>query len=192
MAREPDRPFQYVAGYLIENSLSVDNMFVFIVIFSYFSIPLKYQHQVLFYGILGAIIFRGIFIAIGVALINRFDWVIPIFGAFLIFTAFRIARGGGDDIHPEDNPILKFAQKRSSRPHPTSTVRSYSRSRMVSVWQRRLFITLIFIEITDVDFRTGLDTRDLRHHATSHSSFLTSNVFAARDYARCTSPSPER
>src|SRR5688572_19897124 len=80
---------QYYAGFLIEKALSVDNMFVFVLIFSYFKIPLKYQHQVLFYGILGAMIFRGIFIALGVALINNFEWIIYVFGAFLIYTAFK-------------------------------------------------------------------------------------------------------
>src|SRR5215213_1764897 len=84
---------QYFAGYLIEYSLSVDNMFVFVVIFTYFSVPRAYQHQVLFFGILGAIVFRGIFIAAGTALIHNFEWVIYIFGAFLIYTAYRIARG---------------------------------------------------------------------------------------------------
>ena len=168
--------FQFVAGYLIEYSLSVDNMFVFIVIFSYFSIPLKYQHQVLFYGILGAIIFRGIFIAIGVALINRFDWVIPIFGAFLIFTAFRLARGGGDDIHPEDNPILKFAQKR----FPSTP--NFDGQKLFTIENGKrlatpLFITLIFIEITDVVF--ALDSIPAIFGITQEPFIvLTSNVFA--------------
>jgi tellurite resistance protein TerC len=103
---------QYFAGYLIEYSLSVDNMFVFVVIFSYFSVPRAYQHQVLFFGILGAIVFRGIFIFAGTALINTFEWVIYVFGAFLIFTAYRIARGATENIHPENNPVLSFARKR--------------------------------------------------------------------------------
>src|SRR5688572_8238981 len=102
---------EFFAGYLIEYSLSVDNMFVFVLIFSYFKVPFRYQHNVLFYGILGALIFRGIFIAVGVALINNFEWMIYVFGAFLIITAIRLAMGS-EEVHPEDNPILKFLQKR--------------------------------------------------------------------------------
>ena len=102
---------EFFAGYLIEYSLSVDNMFVFVLIFTYFKVPFRYQHQVLFYGILGAMIFRGIFIVLGVALIQQFEWIIYIFGAFLIYTAFKIARGQ-EEVHPEDNPILKWAQRR--------------------------------------------------------------------------------
>ena len=167
---------EFTAGYLIEYSLSVDNMFVFVVIFSYFSVPLRYQHQVLFYGILGAIIFRGIFIAIGVALINRFDWVIPIFGAFLIFTAYRIARGGGEDIHPEDNAILKFARKRFP-----STPR-FDGQKLFTIENGKrlatpLFITLIFIEMTDVVF--ALDSIPAIFGITNDPFIvLTSNVFA--------------
>ena len=167
---------EFTAGYLIEYSLSVDNMFVFVVIFSYFSVPLKYQHQVLFYGILGAIIFRGIFIAIGVALINRFDWVIPIFGAFLIFTAYRIARGGGEDIHPEDNAILKFARKRFPSTH------NFDGQKLFTIENGKrlatpLFITLIFIEMTDVVF--ALDSIPAIFGITKDPFIvLTSNVFA--------------
>src|SRR5918997_6876000 len=102
---------EYFARYLIEYSLSVDNMFVFAVIFSYFNVPLAYQHQVLFFGILGAIIFRGVFIWAGTALIANFHWVIYVFGAFLIYTAYRIARGQAENIHPENNPVLNFARR---------------------------------------------------------------------------------
>ena len=171
-----DAGIEYTAGYLIEYSLSVDNMFVFVVIFTYFGVPLKYQHQVLFYGILGAIIFRGIFIAIGVALINRFDWVIPVFGAFLIFTAYRIARGGGEDIHPEDNAILKFARKR----FPSTN--NFDGQKLFTVENGKrlatpLFITLIFIEMTDVVF--ALDSIPAIFGITKEPFIvLTSNVFA--------------
>ena len=107
----PTAAGEYFAGYLIEYSLSVDNMFVFVLIFSYFKVEMRRQHQVLFYGILGAMIFRGIFIAVGVVLIERFDWIIYVFGAFLVYTAIRIARGT-EEVHPEHNPILRFAQKK--------------------------------------------------------------------------------
>ncbi len=167
---------QYFAGFLIEKSLSVDNMFVFVVIFSYFSIPIRYQHQVLFYGILGAIIFRGIFIAIGVALINNFDWVIPVFGAFLIYTAWRIGNGGAEDIHPEDNKILQFAQRR----FPSTT--KFDGQNLFTIENGKrlatpLFITLIFIEVTDVIF--ALDSIPAIFGITQDPFIvLTSNVFA--------------
>src|SRR5918996_986017 len=102
---------EYFTGYILEYSLSVDNMFVFVLIFTYFQVPFAYQHQVLFYGILGALVFRGLFIWLGVALINNFEWVIYVFGAFLVFTAYRLTRGGVE-VHPEDNPVLKFLQRR--------------------------------------------------------------------------------
>ncbi|MGI8790806.1 MAG: TerC family protein [Actinomycetota bacterium] len=168
---------QYFAGYLIEYSLSVDNMFVFIVIFQYFAIPFKYQHRVLFFGILGALIFRGIFIAVGTALIHNFEWIIYIFGAFLIFTAIRLAKaGGGEEIHPEKNPVLKFAQRRfpstdNFEGHKLFTVENGKRL------ATPLFITLVFIEVTDVLF--ALDSIPAIFGITQDPFIvLTSNVFA--------------
>ena len=167
---------EYFAGYLIEYSLSVDNMFVFIVIFSYFSIPPKYQHQVLFYGILGAIVFRGAFIAIGVALIENFEWIIYVFGAFLLYTAYRVGRGATEEIHPEDNPILKFAQKRFR-----STTR-FDGQKLFTIKNAKrvatpLFVTLLFVETTDVVF--ALDSIPAIFGITDDPFIiLTSNVFA--------------
>jgi len=97
---------EYLAGYLIEKSLSVDNIFVFALIFTYFGVPSKYQHRVLFWGILGALVFRAIFIAGGAALLERFHWTIYIFGAFLVFTGIRMALHKDEEIHPERNPVL--------------------------------------------------------------------------------------
>lgn len=167
---------QYFAGYLIEYSLSVDNMFVFIVIFQYFSIPFKYQHRVLFFGILGALIFRGIFIAAGAALVRNFEWIIYIFGAFLIITAIRLAMSGGEDVHPEKNPILKFVQRRfpsteNFEGHNLFTVENGKRL------ATPLFITLVFIEITDILF--ALDSIPAIFGITQDPFIvLTSNVFA--------------
>jgi TerC family integral membrane protein len=167
---------EYFAGYLIEYSLSVDNMFVFIVIFGYFKIPFKYQHQVLFYGILGALIFRGIFIALGTALVNNFEWIIYVFGAFLIFTAVRLARGGSEDIHPENNPVLGFARRR----FPSTT--KFDGHNLFTVENGKrlatpLFITLIFIEVTDILF--ALDSIPAIFGVTKQPFIvLTSNVFA--------------
>jgi tellurite resistance protein TerC len=167
---------EYFSGYLIEYSLSVDNMFVFVVIFSYFQVPRAYQHQVLFFGILGAIIFRGLFIATGTALINTFDWVIYVFGAFLIITAIRLARGGGQNIHPEENPVLKFADRRL----PTTT-KFYGQRLFTAENGRRvatpLFVTLLFIEVTDIIF--AVDSIPAIFGITKEPFIvLTSNLFA--------------
>jgi tellurite resistance protein TerC len=169
------RAGEYFAGYLIEYSLSVDNMFVFLLIFSYFQIPLAYQHQVLFYGILGAIIFRGIFIALGAALIHNFEWIIYVFGAFLIYTAFRVARGGAE-VHPDQNPVLNFVQKR----FPSTT--QFDGQKLFTVENGRrlatpLFITLVFVEITDIVF--AVDSIPAVYGITADPFIvLTSNVFA--------------
>ena len=167
---------EYFAGYLIEYSLSVDNMFVFIVIFGYFSIPMRYQHQVLFYGILGAIVFRGAFIAVGVALIQNFEWVIYVFGAFLLFTAYRVARGATEEIHPENNPILRFAQRRfrSTTVFDGQKLFTLENGKRVAT---PLFITLLFVEITDIVF--ALDSIPAIFGITEDAFIiLTSNVFA--------------
>jgi tellurite resistance protein TerC len=166
---------EYFAGFLIEKALSVDNLFVFVLIFSYFRVPFAYQHQVLFYGILGALIFRGVFIWIGVILIQNFDWVIYIFGAFLLYTAYRIARGT-EEIHPEDNPVLKFAARR----FPTTT--KYDHQKLFTVENAKrvatpLFVTLLFIEVTDIAF--AIDSIPAIFGVTQEPFLvLTSNVFA--------------
>jgi tellurite resistance protein TerC len=167
---------QYFAGYLIEYSLSVDNMFVFVVIFSYFSVPRAYQHQVLFYGILGAIVSRGVFIALGTALIHSFEWVIYVFGAFLIYTAYRVAKGTAEEINPEDNPILKWVRKRTPTTHTFDGQKlfTHENGRRVAT---PLFIVLIFVEITDILF--AVDSIPAIFGVTNDSFIvLTSNVFA--------------
>ncbi len=102
---------EYVSGYLIEKSLSVDNVFVWALIFSYFKVPPRYQHRVLFWGIFGALVMRAIFIFAGVALIERFDWVLYIFGAFLLFTALRLIFGDQDEIDPSSSKFLKLVDR---------------------------------------------------------------------------------
>ncbi|MPZ68368.1 MAG: TerC/Alx family metal homeostasis membrane protein [Actinobacteria bacterium] len=166
---------EFFAGYLIEYSLSVDNMFVFVLIFSYFQVPLAFQHQVLFYGILGAMIFRGIFILAGTALINNFEWVIYIFGAFLIFTAFRIAFGN-EEVHPENNPVLKFARKRLRTTTEFDGQKLFTMENGVRA-ATPLLITLIFIEVTDIVF--AVDSIPAIFSVTRDPFIvLTSNVFA--------------
>jgi tellurite resistance protein TerC len=167
---------EYFAGYLIEYSLSVDNMFVFVVIFSYFNVPLAYQHQVLFFGILGAIIFRGIFIAAGTALIANFHWIIYVFGVLLIYTAYRVARGQAENIHPESNPVINFAR----RVFPTTS--EFDGQKLFTIENGKrvatpLFIVLLFIETTDIFF--AVDSIPAIFGITREPFIvLTSNVFA--------------
>src|SRR5512145_723147 len=101
----------FFTGYLIEKSLSVDNIFVFVLIFTYFSVPAAYQHRVLFWGILGALVMRGVLIFAGAALLKEFHWIIYIFGAFLIFTGIRMATHKDTELHPENNPLIKLVRK---------------------------------------------------------------------------------
>jgi tellurite resistance protein TerC len=97
---------EFTAGYLLEEALSVDNLFVFVVIFSAFRVPPSYQHRVLFWGIIGAVLLRGIFIGVGTALVQRFSWVMIVFGVLLLYTAWKLFRGGDDDVEPSQNPAF--------------------------------------------------------------------------------------
>src|SRR5215204_5254341 len=106
-----DAATEYYAGFLIEKSLSVDNVFVWAVIFSFFAVPREFQFRVLFWGIFGALVLRGIFIFAGVSLIETFEWVLYIFGAFLLFTAVRIARHKETAVHPDKNPVLRLVRR---------------------------------------------------------------------------------
>jgi tellurite resistance protein TerC len=141
----------YYTGYLIEKSLSVDNIFVFLLVFSYFQVPAKYQHKVLFWGIFGALVMRLLFIFTGVALIDRFHWIIYVFGGFLVFTGIKLALEKDKEVHPERNPVLKLVR----RILPIS--KSYHGSkffirRMGKLIATPLFIVLIVIETTDLVF----------------------------------------
>jgi tellurite resistance protein TerC len=102
---------EFLTGYVIERSLSFDNIFVFIVIFNYFAVPAEFQHRVLFWGILGALISRGLFIAMGTALLTRFEWLIYVFGAFLVYTGIKILTQKETEVHPEKNPIVRIFQR---------------------------------------------------------------------------------
>ena len=167
---------EYLAGYLIEKSLSVDNVFVWAVILNYFVVPLKYQFRVLFWGIFGALVLRAIFIFAGVALIDRFDWIVYVFGAFLLFTAFRVAHHRASDIHPEHNPVLKLVR----RLVPVSN--DYDGQKMVTRKSGRwmgtpLFVVLVLVESTDVVFAVDSIPAIL---AVSREPFIvfSSNAFA--------------
>ena len=142
---------QYITGYVIEKSLSVDNVFVWAVIFSYFSVPHQYQHRVLFWGIFGALALRAVFIFAGVALLERLDWLLFVFGGLLIFTAIRVARHETGEIHPERNPVLRLVR----RIVPVSA--SYDGQKLFTKENGRrlatpLFVVLVLIEATDVVF----------------------------------------
>jgi tellurite resistance protein TerC len=107
----PERGGEYFAGYVIEKSLSVDNVFVFVLIFSYFAVPGRYQYRVLFWGVVGALVLRAIFIALGAQLLERYDWMVYVFGIFLIYTGIRMAFHRDEEIHPERNPVLLVVRR---------------------------------------------------------------------------------
>ncbi len=109
--RGREEAVQFLTGYIVELSLSMDNVFVIAVIFAYFRVPQQYQHRVLFWGILGALIMRGGMIATGVALINRFAWMLYVFGAFLVVSGVKMMFFGDEGVHPEKNPVLRLARK---------------------------------------------------------------------------------
>jgi tellurite resistance protein TerC len=141
---------QYLTGWLVEYALSVDNIFVFSVVFTYFQVPLKYQHRVLFWGILGAIVMRGIMIAIGAALILKFHWMIYVFGGLLILTAFKLLFMG-DDVDPEKNPAVRLAVRflPFSREYHGSHFVVKQAGKLVAT---PLFLVLVVVETTDVLF----------------------------------------
>jgi tellurite resistance protein TerC len=167
---------EFFTGYLIEKSLSVDNIFVMIMIFSYFQVPQEYQHKVLFWGILGALVMRVIFIFSGIELIHRFHWLIYIFGGFLIFTGIRMLTSGDAKIEPEKNPIIKLARRMFS---VTSTFEGdkFFTKREGKTWVTPLFLVVILIEATDLIFAVDSIPAIL---AISEDPFIvyTSNVFA--------------
>jgi tellurite resistance protein TerC len=142
---------KYITGYLIELSLSVDNIFVIAVIFSSFKIPPLYQHRVLFWGILGAIVFRALMIFFGVALITKFEWIIYIFGIFLLYTAFKMLKGDENDFDPKNSFVFKQIKK--IYPITTSMHGHDFFVKKIGVNAATpLFIALIVIELTDILF----------------------------------------
>jgi len=167
---------QYLTGYVIEKSLSVDNVFVWAVILSYFAVPKAYQHRVLYWGVFGALVLRAIFIFAGVALLNAFDWMLFVFGAFLIFTAWRVATHDNEEIHPERNPVLRLMRK-----FVPVTSEYHGQRFWVKVDARRfatpLLVVLVLIEATDVVFAVDSIPAIL---AVTRSTFIvfTSNAFA--------------
>lgn len=165
----------FTTGYLIEESLSVDNLFVFLLIFRYFKVPADYQHKVLFWGIIGALVMRLVFIVAGVELIQRFHWIIYVFGAFLVYTGAKLVRSEEADVHPENNPVLKWFRK--LMPVTPDYVEGNFFVRENRLLATPLLLVLIVIETSDVLFATDSIPAVL---AITHDPFIvfTSNVFA--------------
>ncbi len=167
---------EFITGYLIEKSLSVDNIFVFIIIFSYFGIEAKYQHKVLFWGIIGAVVMRAVFIFAGVALIERFHWIIYVLGAFLVYIGIKMAVQKEKEVHPEKNPVLRAAGRflRLDREYRGS--RFFVRKNG-KLYATTMFIVLLVIETTDVVF--AVDSIPAILSISTHPFIvLTSNIFA--------------
>ncbi len=167
---------EFLTGYVIEKSLSIDNIFVFILVFGAFQVPAIYQHRVLFYGILGALVLRGIFIFAGVALIEKFHWIIFVFGAFLIYTGYKIARDKGTKVNIDDNPILNVAKKIipfTTTYHGKKFFTKENGKRLATP----LMLVLILVEFTDLIFAVDSIPAIL---SITNDPFIvyTSNVFA--------------
>ena len=167
---------EFLAAFLVERALSVDNLFVFILIFSFFQIPAKYHHKVLFWGILGALVMRAAFIGMGVALIYKFHWIIYVFGAFLVYTGIKIAFEKEKEIRPDQNPVVKFVR----RFMPVTD--QYEEGKFFVKKEKRTFATLLFlvvivVEISDIIFAMDSVPACL---AISLDPFIvySSNVFA--------------
>jgi tellurite resistance protein TerC len=167
---------EYFAGYLIEKSLSVDNIFVFALIFGYFSVPAKYQHRVLFWGVVGALVMRAGFIAAGATLLDRFSWTVYVFGAFLLVTGVRMARQGDDHVDPSRNPLLRLLRRR------VPMTEGYEGQRFVVRRAGRFLATpmlavLLVVETTDVVF--AVDSIPAIFAVTDEPFLVfTSNAFA--------------
>jgi tellurite resistance protein TerC len=167
---------EYFAGYLIEKSLAVDNVFVFALIFTYFAVPRQYQHRVLFYGVLGALVFRAIFIAGGVALLDQFHWILYVFGAFLVITGWRMFRHRNEESDPGRNPVLRLVRRF------VPTTDEYHGQKF---WVKKagkwvatpLFVVLVLVETTDIVF--AVDSIPAIFAVTQEPFLVfTSNAFA--------------
>ena len=166
----------FLTGYLIEKSLSVDNIFVFVLIFTFFAVPAVYQHRVLFWGILGALLMRGTLIAVGAVLLKEFHWIIYIFGAFLIFTGIRMAVHRNEEMHPEQNPVVRLLRR------IMPVTENYERDhffirRAGKLLATPLFLVLLVVETTDLIF--AVDSIPAIFAVTNDPFIVyTSNVFA--------------
>lgn len=167
---------KFLTGYVLEESLSIDNLFVFLLIFSYFRVPAHYQHKVLFWGIIGAVVMRMLFILAGVTLINKFHWIIYVFGVFLVYTGIKLALEKDKEIHPEANPMLKLVKKFIGVTDTYEQDKFFVK-RAGKLLATPLFIVLIVVETTDVIFAVDSIPAVL---AITTDPFIvfTSNIFA--------------
>ena len=141
----------FFAGYVIEKSLSVDNLFVFVLLFRYFAVESRYQHRVLYWGVLGALIMRGVLIGMGVALISRFEWILYVFGAFLVYAGARMMFQESEEVHPERNLVFRWTRKFLPMTKNYEGQRIFVRKE--GVWRATpLFLVLLVVETTDLAF----------------------------------------
>lgn len=172
----PQKALEFLAGYVLEKSLSVDNLFVFALVFSYFGVVPKYQHKVLFWGIIGALLMRGMMIGLGTALINQFSWILYIFGAFLVLTGLRLALRKGVEIKPDQNLVVRVLRRILPIRQGCGGQRFFVRDggRIVAT---PLLLVLVCVEVTDVIFAT--DSIPAIFSVTQDPFVIyTSNVFA--------------
>ena len=172
----PVKALEFLTGYVIEYSLSVDNIFIFILIFSYFAVNKQYQHKILFWGILGALIMRGIFIFAGVALINRFQWIVIIFGGFLVFTGIRMLFQKEAEVDPEKNMVVRFFRRFLPVTKTLHGDKLFIKADK-KLYATPLFLVLLIIESSDLIFAVDSIPAVL---AISKHTFIvyTSNIFA--------------
>jgi tellurite resistance protein TerC len=167
---------EYLSGYLIEKSLSIDNVFVWAVIFGYIGVPDRYQFRVLFWGIFGALVLRAVMIFTGVALLERFDWILYVFGALLLVSAVKLARHTGPAVHPERNPVLRAVRRVVPSTDEYDGQRLFTR-RSGALLATPLFAVLILVETSDVVFAVDSIPAIL---AVSHEPYI---VFASNAFA---------
>ncbi len=170
-----DAVLKYITGFLVEKSLSMDNVFVIAMVFAYFKVPKQYQHRVLFWGIIGALVFRGLMIAIGVVLIKQFAWITYIFGAFLLYSAYKMLVSK-EGVHPHKNPMIKWSRKFFPVTKGFEEEHFFVRRR--HLWAATpLFIALIVVETTDIMF--AFDSIPAIFAITTDPFLVfTSNIFA--------------
>jgi tellurite resistance protein TerC len=167
---------EFAQGYLLELALSADNLFVFLLIFSYFRIPRAYQHRVLFWGIVGAVVTRGVFIAVGAAVIHRFQWILYLLGVFLVYAAVKLIVQKNESIDPARNPVLRLF-RRLVRVAEDDSGPSFTVRRDGKLWATPLLAVLIVVEAVDVTF--AVDSIPAVFGVTTDAFIvLTSNVFA--------------
>jgi tellurite resistance protein TerC len=172
----PQKALEFFTGYLIEYSLSVDNIFVFALLFSYFAVPPKYQHRVLFWGILGALVMRAIMIVAGTVLITKFSWIIYVFGAFLILTGIKMIVKRDEEFHPERNPVVNWFKRLMPVTNEYREDKFFVRENGIRL-ATPLFVVLLLVEVSDLIF--AVDSIPAIFAVTTDPFIVyTSNVFA--------------